>query len=41
MNQDYIYNSVADKTLNKFSYRKYPVISETENSTVVSTKKEY
>ena len=25
MNPDYIYNSVADKTPNKFSYRPYPL----------------
>jgi hypothetical protein len=24
MNPDYIYNSPADRTLNKFSYRPYP-----------------
>ena len=28
MNPDYIYNSVADKTLNKFSYRPYPLNEE-------------
>ena len=28
MNPDYIYNSVADKTLNKFAYRPYPLNEE-------------
>ena len=28
MNPDYIYNSVADRTLNKFSYRPYPLNEE-------------
>ncbi len=27
MNQDYIFSGVADKTLNKFSYRPYPLRS--------------
>ena len=28
MNPDYIYNSPADRTLNKFSYRPYPLNEE-------------
>ena len=28
MNPDYIFNSVAEKTLNKFSYRPYPINEE-------------
>ena len=28
MNPDFIFNSVADKTLNKFSYRPYPLNEE-------------
>ena len=28
MNSDYIYNSVATKALNKFSYRPYPLNEE-------------
>ena len=28
MNPDFIFNSVADKTLNKFAYRPYPLNEE-------------